>query len=629
MTAPPYHRLARARALRRNAYAPWKPALEIASTLFFFLAIQVAFAAAFFVTGVNSGMTLQDFEDLLFGSGKDDDPTKMVFYYGSLALSSLAAVAGAWVAGRRPAALLSVAGRIRLNVLGASLAWIALPVFGCYLVDGLIHGVPSPIGRTFWLSMLVWVSLIPLQCAAEELIFRGALPQALGAWLRSPVTAFGLAIPVFVIGHSYDLAGLASVAIFAVMASVLTHRTGGIEAAIVLHCANNMALSWADIAGITDLAGDDNRLLVLVAGFLLQYSGAVALLIVLRAYAPSRSTPLPGWFPGAGWYRGWPKVAVRPRTRRAKLQPSRQRPPAPLPRCTVDPARFHRTIRPWWSALAEAGALAVLFIGIATASTLLLTGLGLWIGLPSTIIELPVGDIDSNVLMLIALAMTCAAPLLAARIVGRNPLELFSSSGRFRWRLAWVSAAAAAVAYAVMYLCGLILYGIPDVTLSAKGTAFILVCVLVVPYQALAEELLFRSAIPQIVGAWVRSPFIAYGAAVPLFAAGHGYNWIGMSDIIIYAVCAAGLTFYTNGIEAAVALHAVGNIVAFSGLGLGFADPTEFDVDASAALFSIASTLLGVAATVWALRRWVGVEPAGHPTPRRLTAPPRTPPAAP
>lgn len=595
-----YHRASLEPALRRSPYAPWKPALEVVATLLLFVLLQVVFVVLFFLAGLGSGLGRDFFENLLFGPSSAGGPMAMLFQYGAIALTSLAAFAGAWLAGRKASALLSVAGRIRPRVLGLAVCWIGLPVAACLALDGLINGVPAPLDRTFWLSVVALITLVPLQCAAEELIFRGSLPQAVGAWVRSPAAAFGIVVPVFIVGHAYDAAGSLSVAVFAVMASILVYRTGGLEAAIVLHCANNMALSWADISGIQALPGDSNRFLIVAATFFLQYSGALIVLVVLRDYAPAAVPRRPGWFPGAGWYRGWPVVV-----RRGVARQQARRVPAPRSaRGTVTQTDFHRAVRPWWTALIEAGALALLFFGISAAALMLIAAIGIGAGLSPELIDLPVGDLDANVALLITVAMTCVAPLLAARVVGRNPMRLISLAGRFRWRIALIAAAASTAVYAAAYVGGLLLDGAPDYSLSPKGAAFILVCVLVIPFQALAEELVFRASLPQIVGTWVRSPLIAYGVSVPLFAAGHAYNWIGLTDIVVFAICAAALTWYTKGIEAATALHAVGNIVAFSGLGLGLEDPTSFEVAPATAAFSIATTLVAVGVTVWALHRW-------------------------
>jgi len=251
-------------------------------------------------------------------------------------------------------------------------------------------------------------------------------------------------------------------------------------------------------------------------------------------------------------------------------------------------------------------ALAVLYLAFTFGTLLLLGFSGMALGLPQTVMDLEGTDLDASVLLLVSLAMTCGAPLLAARISGRRPGELLSVTGRFRWSHALAPALIAVVGYSFSTLIDAAAgqYGAPSIT--GRGLAFIAVCLLIVPLQAATEELIFRAAIPQIVGTWVRSPIIAYGAAVPLFVAGHEYNWLGLSDILVFAVCTAVLTWATRGIEASTALHAVGNFFAFIGLGLGVADPTRYDISPAAAAFSIAMTVALTGAILWAVtvRGW-------------------------
>ena len=268
---------------------------------------------------------------------------------------------------------------------------------------------------------------------------------------------------------------------------------------------------------------------------------------------------------------------------------------------TGGPAPFHRVERPWWRAAVELAALAVLYVAFTFGTLLLLGFSGMALGLPETLMDLGGTDLDASVLLLISLAMTCAAPLLAARVSGRRPGDLLSVAGRFRWRyaLAPVLIAAAGYSFSTLIDAAAGRYDSPSVT--GRGLAFIALCLFIVPLQAATEELIFRAAIPQIVGTWVRSPLIAYGAAVPLFVAGHEYNWIGLTDILVFAVCSAVLTWATRGIEASTVLHAVGNFFAFTGLGLGISDPTRYDISPAAAAFSIAMTVVLTGAILWAL----------------------------
>ena len=82
----------------------------------------------------------------------------------------------------------------------------------------------------------------PLPAAAEEYFFRGYLMQSLGSMIRSPWFGILTSAAVFTLFH-----GLQSPALildrfaFGVLAGWLVVRTGGLEAGIAAHVANNVS----------------------------------------------------------------------------------------------------------------------------------------------------------------------------------------------------------------------------------------------------------------------------------------------------------------------------------------------------------------------------------------------------
>lgn len=162
------------------------------------------------------------------------------------------------VEGRGVGLLSSVAGRLRLDWLGKSLL-LALAVFAAYFAVTL--GISAASGAditpdfshpNLWIIVLLVVLLIPFQAAAEEYVFRGYLMQLVGGWLRHPAFAILLPVPLFILGHGYDVWGAASVGVFAVVAAWLCWRTGGLEAAISLHIVNNVLIFLFGSVGMVD-----------------------------------------------------------------------------------------------------------------------------------------------------------------------------------------------------------------------------------------------------------------------------------------------------------------------------------------------------------------------------------------
>ena len=141
----------------------------------------------------------------------------------------------------------------------------------------------------------------------------------------------------------------------------------------------------------------------------------------------------------------------------------------------------------------------------------------------------------------------------------------------------------------------------------------LLMALLVTPFQAAGEEYLFRGWLMLAVGTWIRRPAVAVPVAAVLsavaFALAHGSldPWI-LLDLGTFAVAAVILTWRTGGLEAALALHVVNNVVLLSvGTLAGFASESYVDADAAqspaSALLSMAVVTLATALLLWQARR--------------------------
>ncbi|WP_114559938.1 CPBP family intramembrane glutamic endopeptidase [Desertihabitans aurantiacus] len=190
------------------------------------------------------------------------DPVGFIGGFGIVALMLPASLVAQRLLGARPTGLLSsVTGRLRWRWLLHSLALVlgvqlvVLTVDIVVLTPLLGGEVPAPVLQPWaWFTLLGAVLLVPVQSAAEEYAFRGLLMQLVGSWLRHPAFAIVLPVPVFALGHGYDLWGALDVAVAGLAAGWVAWRTGGLEAAIALHVVNNVtitvltAVGWADPA---------------------------------------------------------------------------------------------------------------------------------------------------------------------------------------------------------------------------------------------------------------------------------------------------------------------------------------------------------------------------------------------
>jgi membrane protease YdiL (CAAX protease family) len=198
-------------------------------------------------------------------------------------------------------------------------------------------------------------------------------------------------------------------------------------------------------------------------------------------------------------------------------------------------------------------------------------------------------DLASLIVMLGTIAILLPAVWLVTVLIERRGIGTLSSvAGRIRWRwLGWCFLPAAAYMLAVIgggSLADLLGDGPPDHGGDWVGWArfwpSLLVIVLLVPFQAAAEEYIFRGWLLQAIGSFTfegrtgavgrrlarvfRTPWPAILVTSGLFAAGHGYSGWGPVDIASFGVLTGLVVVLTGGLEAGIALHIVNNIVSMS-----------------------------------------------------------------
>ncbi|WP_233515389.1 CPBP family intramembrane glutamic endopeptidase [Marinitenerispora sediminis] len=198
----------------------------------------------------------------------------------------------------------------------------------------------------------------------------------------------------------------------------------------------------------------------------------------------------------------------------------------------------------------------------------------------------PVADLAVELFLLACLIPVVA---LAVRLVLRRPVgTLASVEGRLRlrWLLLCCAVAAVCVAGYAAVLFGSYAVTSPGEPLlgtftgAAAFAAALAVVLLLVPFQAAAEEYALRGFLMQVVGGYgadpgermrdgvlsrvLRSPVPAIAVSGVIFALLHDYSAWAMADVAIFGLAMAWLTWYTGGLEAAVALHVLHNTVLFA-----------------------------------------------------------------
>ncbi|MFD7444401.1 CPBP family intramembrane glutamic endopeptidase [Streptomyces sp. NPDC059909] len=225
------------------------------------------------------------------------------------------------------------------------------------------------------------------------------------------------------------------------------------------------------------------------------------------------------------------------------------------------------------------------------------------------------GGIGDTALALLSIALVTPVVLVTARWVQRRPAGTVSSvAGRLRWR--WLGICLAVALPLVAGTLGISVL-LPETAgdteelewagLSSFLLGLAMVCALV-PFQAAAEEYVFRGWLLQAFGAWFRSPWIAVLPQAVLFATAHGWGtpW-GFADLVVFGLVAGLLAIRTGGLEAAIALHVINNLLAM-GIAAAIAgalasDETAADMGWMEVAVDVPMILLYAAVVLWLARR--------------------------
>ncbi|MDQ4036857.1 MAG: CPBP family intramembrane metalloprotease [Actinomycetota bacterium] len=257
------------RLMRTVNYRWWRPVLGLLA----FLGCYFVGAILVLLVAVVAGMSLDPLrlEDLT-------DPAVLALTNASL----IVAIPAVWVAWavhtERIGWSSSVLGRIRWRLMWRY-GLIGLAVLGASTLFGLAFTTDVVTSAGFdasAYSLLVLVVLFstPLQSAAEEYLFRGYLSQAISSWIPSVTT--GAVLTGLITAALFSLIHLPGDFLtffdrfaFGLAASAVVWLTGGLEAAIALHAANNV---WVFLvygalgdAPSSDIQGDPSTAALMVA----------------------------------------------------------------------------------------------------------------------------------------------------------------------------------------------------------------------------------------------------------------------------------------------------------------------------------------------------------------------------
>jgi len=191
----------------------------------------------------------------LLGLSMDGQRVQLVLLYGAVAASLPVVLITVRLIERRPVGTLwSVRGRPRWSWLGVCLC-VAVPAVlamaTAMMIIGMVTGNGGPAAPVEWVrwdgigeylaGLALMLSIVAVQTAAEEVIFRGVLLQAAGRFFRSMWPPVLIQAVVFAAVHGVgNWWGSLTMLCVGVVLGWLAVRTGGLEAGIALHLVVNV-----------------------------------------------------------------------------------------------------------------------------------------------------------------------------------------------------------------------------------------------------------------------------------------------------------------------------------------------------------------------------------------------------
>jgi uncharacterized protein len=296
-----------------------------------------------------------------------------------------------------------------------------------------------------------------------------------------------------------------------------------------------------------------------------------------QAGYPPPQTPQPSGPPGYG--QPWP---VQPYGQVGPYGSPAYPPPMPVSTTALPegPRVYQQMLRgplySWWKpllCLVLVLGLALIMMGIAIVPVLVA---GLVSGAPdlveytvrttSDIANLgPVGFIYLNLTLIVLIPASGLSIWIAH---GIRPGYLSSVAGGIRWR--WLLRCVAVILplWAVYTLLGVLVEPFtsprPD-----HWVALLVIVLLLTPLQAAGEEYFFRGWIMQNVGAWFARPMVGLVVSLAVSAAAFSTAhlspdpWV-LGTIACLAVASGLAAWWTGGLEAGIAMHAVNNMLTLS-----------------------------------------------------------------
>lgn len=288
----------------------------------------------------------------------------------------------------------------------------------------------------------------------------------------------------------------------------------------------------------------------------------------------------------------------------------------------TQPRPYHLFLRAplwrWWRPLVAAVVTVVAWVvitAIITVPGLILDG-GATVVSPGEPMRIgPWFFLANNVILALSIPLVM---LVQWAVMGQRPGWISSIAGRVRWRWLFQSLAVAGAVMGTMLVVDLALSPPEDLRWREYSWLLIIGILITTPLQAAGEEYLLRGMLTRLVGSYFRRPLLGWVVATAVnsvvFMRLHMAQDVWLNIFYLgFGVVASWVVWRTGGLEAAVAIHVVNNLVAemflpWSDIS-GLMDRSEGAGDATILIHVAALVVIAVALTWLARRRGLTAEP--------------------
>ena len=233
-------------------YKWYKPILVFVIGLIALITLQVIVFFAF-----NSVFSF-DLNSLLAGGYDSLDPTSPMGIFTFIAIALV--IPSLYIASRivrdRPfSSYSSSRGGWDMKIF---LKCLTVPFAVYLIVNFILFLIRGPVGdfQLTLISFFACLIFVPLQCIAEEYLYRGFLMQTFGSWFKIPVLALILQAILFGASHSYNILGIIATLIMGLACGFLTYHTKGLEAGSALHTINNLFAFYMVAIGLDTITSN-------------------------------------------------------------------------------------------------------------------------------------------------------------------------------------------------------------------------------------------------------------------------------------------------------------------------------------------------------------------------------------